>query len=233
MHKTNQITITNTKNKLKKAKRVTMPPKKKKVTKQRPTTNEEKNDSEKENSTKTTNNGVTVMSPVVANMILATMGHHNNLDSDMDSITGNEAFEKASKIATYQRVIHTLNNEIRGELFTTTKNQPVENVELQKSYVTHCKMNGIIDTDEDITEAVKRVTKKFGWKNYKILHTDDWKWDSDFAEFIMNKLGLLGNEGQQDGRYRSQKWDVIKKDVSTSMQAVKSSATQSMKRGFF
>ena len=101
------------------------------------------------------------MSPVVANMILATVGHNNNLDSDMDSISGTEAFEKANKITTYQRVIHTLNNELLGELFTTTKNQPVENEELQKSYVTHCKMNGIVEAEEDITEAVKRVTKIF------------------------------------------------------------------------
>ena len=39
------------------------------------------------------------MSPVVANMILATMAHNNNLHSDMDSITGNDAFEKAIQIA--------------------------------------------------------------------------------------------------------------------------------------
>ena len=53
------------------------------------------------------------MSPVEANMILATMGHNNNLHSNMDSITGNEAFKKANKIATYQRVIHTVNSEIQ------------------------------------------------------------------------------------------------------------------------
>ena len=77
-----------------------MPPKKEKVTKQRPDKKEE-NDSEKENSTKTSNCGMTFMSPVVANMILATVGHNNNIDSDMDSITGSVAFEKAIEIDTF------------------------------------------------------------------------------------------------------------------------------------
>ena len=56
-------------------------------------------------------------------------------------------------------------------------------------------------TEEDITEAVKRVTKKFGWKYYKILHNDDWKWESDFAGLIMDNLGLVQNNGQHDGKY--------------------------------
>ena len=56
-------------------------------------------------------------------------------------------------------------------------------------------------TEEDITKAVKRVTKKFGWKKYKILHNDDLKWDSDFAGLNMNKLGLVQNNGQHDGKY--------------------------------
>ena len=85
-------------------------------------------------------------------MILATMGHNNNLHSDKDSITGNEAFEKANKIATFQRIIHTVNSEIQEKLLTNAKSQPVENKVIQKI------------TEEDITEAVKRVTKKFGWK---------------------------------------------------------------------
>ena len=116
-------------------------------------------DNGKENPTQNLNGGITLMSPVVANMILATMAHNNNLHSDMDSITGSEAFEKANKIATYQRVIHTVNSEIQQKVFTNAKSQPVENEVIQKI------------TEEAITEALKRVTKKFRWKYYKILHT--------------------------------------------------------------
>ena len=41
-------------------------------------------------------------------------------------------------------------------------------------------MNGIIDREEDIAKEVKRVTKEYEWKNYKILHSNDWKWGSEF-----------------------------------------------------
>ena len=207
-------------------------PKKKNKTKQR-SINEARNDNDKENPTENLkDDNITIMSPVVGNMVLASVGMNNNLDSDMDSTTGEVAFAKAQKIATYQKVVHQLHNEIRGELFTTTTNQPVNSDALQRSYETHCKMNGISDTPTDIKEEVKRVTKKFGWKKYKILHSDDCKWDSEFAELIMGKLGLLGSVEIRDGKYRSNKWDMIKKDVISSMQAVKSSATQSIKRSF-
>ena len=105
---------------------------------------------------------ITIMSPVVGKMVVASVGMNNNLDSDMDSTTGEVAFAKAQKIATYQKVVHQLQNEIRGELFTTTTNQPVNSDALQRSYETHCKMNGLSDKPEDIKEEVKQVTKKFG-----------------------------------------------------------------------
>ena len=88
-----------------------------------------------------------------------------------------------------------------------------------------------MDDETDITEEVKRVTKRFGWKNFKILHNDDWKWDSPFAGIIMKKLGMIENN-DYDSKLRSKQWDTIKKDVVTSMQAVKSSATQLMKNNF-
>ena len=42
---------------------------------------------------------------------------------------------------------------------------------------------------------------------------------------------MLDNK-EQDSKLRSRFWDTIKKDVVTSMQAVKSSATQLMKKIF-
>ena len=88
-----------------------------------------------------------------------------------------------------------------------------------------------MDDETDITEEVKRVTKRFGWKIFKILHNDDWKWDSPFAGIIMKKLGMIENN-DYDSKLRSKQWDTIKKDAVTSMQAVKSSATQLMKNNF-
>ena len=71
---------------------------------------------------------------------------------------------------------------------------------LQRSYVTHCKMNGIIDKEEVIKEEVKRVKKKYGWKNidFYIGMTG-----SEFAELIMDRLGLFGSGEYQDSKYLS------------------------------
>ena len=46
----------------------------------------------------------------------------------------------------------------------------------------------------------------------------------------MRKLGIL--EGDESHVIRNRKWDKIKKEVVIAMQAIKSSATQAMKKVF-
>ena len=88
----------------------------------------------------------------------------------------------------------------------------------------------MVDDEKDLTEEIKRVTKKYGWKTFKILDNDDWRSDSNFAGIIMRKLGIL--EGDESHVSRARKWDKIKKEVVIAMQAIKSSATQAMKKVF-
>ena len=100
----------------------------------------------------------------------------------------------------------------------------------KEDYVAYCKHKGLMDAEKDLTEEVKRVTKKYGWKQFKILDNEDWRSESNFAGVIMRKLGIL--VGSVPNTVRTRKWESIKKDVIASMQAVKSSATQAMKRVF-
>ena len=111
------------------------------------------------------------------------------------------------------------------------KKYQTNNPVLANAYINHCRTTGTMDDESDISEEVKRVTKRFGWKNFKILCDDDWKWDSNFAGMIMRKLGMLDDK-EHDSKLHSKIWDTIKKDVVISMQAVKSSATQLMKKNF-
>ena len=61
--------------------------------------NKEKNDNEKDNLTQNSeDDSMTIMSPVVGNVILVAVGMNNNLTSNMDSATGEEAFAKANKM---------------------------------------------------------------------------------------------------------------------------------------
>ena len=114
---------------------------------------------------------------------------------------------------------------------SSEKKYQTNNPVLANAYINHCRTTGTMDDESDISEEVKRVTKRFGWKNFKILCDDDWKWDSNFAGMIMRKLGMLDDK-EHDSKLRSKIWDTIKKDVVISMQAAKSSATQLMKKNF-
>ena len=113
----------------------------------------------------------------------------------------------------------------------TANNKKDHNEEdLTNNYLNYCTRKGLVDDEKDLTEEIKRVTKKYGWKTFKILDNDDWRSDSNFAGIIMRKLGIL--EGDESHVSRARKWDKIKKEVVIAMQAIKSSATQAMKKVF-
>ena len=101
---------------------------------------------------------------------------------------------------------------------------------MTNNYLNYCTRKRFVDSEKDLTEEIIRVTKKYGWKTFKILNNDHWRSDSNFAGINMRKLGIL--EGVESHVGRSRKWDKIKKDVVIAMQAIKSSATQAMKKVF-
>ena len=86
------------------------------------------------------------------------------------------------------------------------------------------------DDEKDLTEEIKQVTKKYGWKTFKILDDDDWRSDRTFAGIIMRKLGILEVNESHVGRAR--KLDKINNVPENAMYAIKSSATQVLKKVF-
>ena len=184
-------------------------------------------------------------SPVIANAILDRMMENPKpveYTSDYDSDTVSARSKKQKMCETVREVEERLSREnykARVELFSVMEPDRVDvppstidTEELKRKYMDYCKKIGTMDCDNDIKEEVKRVTKKYGWKSFKILDKEDYKWDSVFAGMILKKLGIVENNPNTTSKFLSRKWDSIKKDVISSMQAVKSSATQSMKRSF-
>ena len=186
-------------------------------------------------------------SPVIANTVLDRMMENPRSlkktdDNDSDTVFSYSRSKKQKIHETVKGIeerLSIVHHEARVDLFFVMEpeliNVPPSTVhteELKRKYIDHCKKIGTMDGDNDIKEEVKRVTKKYGWKSFKILEKEDYKWDSNFAGMILKKLGIVENNNTMNSKFLSRKWDSIKKDVISSMQAVKSSATQTIKRGF-
>jgi hypothetical protein len=102
------------------------------------------------------------------------------------------------------------------------------NMILKKQYEKHCILNGLMDSNETFRDEVRKITRRQGWKNFKLLTDDDYHYSSNFAECMLDHLGSSGcNE-----KDRESTWARIKKDVFGAMQISRSGATQSLKKTF-
>jgi hypothetical protein len=102
----------------------------------------------------------------------------------------------------------------------------------RKTYNNFCQKIGTMDNHNVLQETVRRTTRKQAWKNFKLLEDEDYHYNSTFALFMFESLGIdvdtiTGGDGQ-----RQELWLKFKKYVSEGMQAARSSATQSIKKQF-
>jgi hypothetical protein len=94
-------------------------------------------------------------------------------------------------------------------------------------YVNECKDTGTMDTLEDKVEYYKIVTRKHGWKYFKVVTDEDFVYGSNFVRFFCDKL-------KQDvvKAETRQWWEGIKATVQRCMMDMRSACTQAMKRRF-
>jgi hypothetical protein len=98
---------------------------------------------------------------------------------------------------------------------------------LLANYVSNCEKRGLMDTESDVSVIVMRVTRRSGWPLFKMLDDEDYSAGSNFAMFIMKKIGR--NPATDESKLW---WASIKQYVSKSMQNSRSVTTQSMKKVF-
>jgi hypothetical protein len=101
----------------------------------------------------------------------------------------------------------------------------------RKTYNTFCEKIGTMDNQTVLQETVRRITRKQAWKNFKLVDEDDYHYDSTFALFIFESLGIE-TETVPTGVQREELWIKFKKYVCEGMQAARSSATQAIKKQF-
>jgi CRISPR/Cas system CMR-associated protein Cmr5 small subunit len=101
----------------------------------------------------------------------------------------------------------------------------------KQTYNSFCEKLGTMDNRMVLQETVRRATRKYAWKIYKLVDDDDYQHDSPFALFVFESLGI-DKESMPLGVQRQELWIKFKKYVCEGMQAARSSATQAIKKQF-
>jgi hypothetical protein len=101
---------------------------------------------------------------------------------------------------------------------------------LHNSYASHCKNVRLSDTPEDIASQIRQVTKRVGWKFFKMLDEDDYLVTSDFAKCMMQHLGY--NVNSMEPHEQASKWSADLGHIRAAYQSSRSSVTQALKKSW-
>ena len=99
---------------------------------------------------------------------------------------------------------------------------------LYDHYQEHCQNLGLMQSDAAYSDEVKRITRRYGWKYFKVLNDCDYHYTSPFAECMLDHLGY----SKLPDMSRVSMWEKVKKDVGMAMQIARSGATQGLKKIF-
>jgi hypothetical protein len=141
----------------------------------------------------------------------------------------NEGKESSDKMnTTSNTLVHPINHvSVSTTVGTQSAVSSTTEEVLLVNYVTNCEKRGLMDTESDVSAIVMKVTKRSGWPLFKMLDDEDYSVGSNFAKFIMKKVGR--NPATAEAQLW---WTSVKQHVSKSMQNSRSVSTQSMKREF-
>ena len=181
-------------------------------------------DNDDDNDNILTNVGKSDKDNIVAGMISEKPDTHSN---NMCRVSRNlsDQVENDNDIGEYPKVIDVRQSDV---MEMSNKIDAMEQSALVTNYTRHCESIGIMDSDEHFRDEIKRITRRSGWKHFKVLTDNDYHHSSNFAECMLDHFGyslLTDNE-------REVKWGMVKKDVFVAMQIARSGATQSLKRAF-
>lgn len=166
----------------------------------------------------TNNNSITDMGLVIAANPITTNNKYSDMEYDEDSRT-----EDGGEIAMVDNnnTIHhnnCINNEEGGE----------SKKKLYNDYIEHCETIGLSDSLITLAEKARRITRRHGWKDFKLLNDCDFHHTSAFAECMIDNFGWSGMHED----VIAFKWSQVKKDVYQAMQVARSTATQALKKAF-
>jgi hypothetical protein len=116
------------------------------------------------------------------------------------------------------------------ELIFESDDMMIEDQDLEIAYNEHCQEIGLTSTADDIASNVKRITRKYGWRVFKMIDEDDYHHSAPFASYMMEKLGYYDQYPTREAQIEA--WGQVKKKVARSMSHARSSATQAMKHTF-
>jgi hypothetical protein len=122
-------------------------------------------------------------------------------------------------------------NEVHLQMKKVLTDMNEEKCLARNTYNTFCEKIGTMDSKTVLQETVRRATRKFAWKNFKLLEEEDYHYSSTFAAYIFESLGIE-MENITGGAERQELWLKFKKFVSEGMQAARSAATQAIKKQF-
>jgi hypothetical protein len=107
-----------------------------------------------------------------------------------------------------------------------------ERVQMAKNnYARFSETLGTMDDDAHIQDSIRRVTRKTGWKYFKMLVEPDYNYNSTFATYMLKALGVK-DEQMPTLKHQESMWLRYKKWILEGMQAARSSATQAIKKQF-
>jgi hypothetical protein len=155
-------------------------------------------------------------------------------DDDDDESLEEEIFEKATgpgNCSGMKATCATTNAPAQAPAqLVCYKNGPSEVSTLEESYVASCALNGTMDSDVQYADSVRKITRRSGWKSFKMLLEKDYKYDSEFAEYMLEHMGLadkINSDMEQE-----MQWNRAKKYVMEGMQSARNAATQNIKKAF-
>ena len=100
--------------------------------------------------------------------------------------------------------------------------------DLYEYYQKHCQKLGLMQSDAAYSDELKRITRRYGWKYFKVLNDCDYHYTSPFAECMLDHLGY----SKLPDMSRVSMWEKVKKDVGMAMQIARSGTTQGLKKIF-
>jgi hypothetical protein len=143
-------------------------------------------------------------------------------DSVMQETTDIENHFDTVDITNQQSFVSDSNNIMNND------EVPLEITNLANDYIEHCETIGLSDSLITRAEKVRRITRRYGWKDFKLLNDSDFNHTSDFAECLIDHFGWSNLEED----VIAYKWSQVKKDVYQAMQVARSSVTQALKKAF-
>jgi hypothetical protein len=160
---------------------------------------------------------------------------HSNEDDDTEDYTDEEDACVGTEHVGYDFGTETATesgeNKLHVQMNKVIKDMKEDKNLARNTYNKFCEKIGTMDNHNVLQETVRRTTRKQAWKNFKLLEEEDYHYNSTFAMFIFESLGI-SMETVKDNVQRQELWLKFKKYVSEGMQAARSSATQAIKKQF-